>query len=490
VRQIITNLIGNAVKFTPEKGVIVLGITCKTKTKTDATYEFYVKDTGIGMTQEQMDKLFTPFSQADTSTTRKYGGTGLGLKISKQLVELMDGEIHAQSSYGQGATFGFTIPLKLDAVKSESPLVAPEQLSGLKVLVIDDIQESRLITSKLLSSFGFHTDSVSSGQEAIEKLKVFCGEPSPYGLIIMDWQMPEKNGIEISMIRKELNLSVPIIILTPYGRDKETKIVKEAAINGFLTKPINSSSLFDVIMDVFGKPSQTQEAHGDIHTRNLEFKNQLKGARILLVEDNFINQEIAKAMLEGAGIEVDLADNGKVGVERVYQVNYDAVLMDIQMPVMDGFEACCRIRENSQFASLPIIAMTAHAVKGYEKKVLDSGMDGYVTKPINQEKLFNTLSRFIKEPVSLKGKVNFTQTYSGVVSHINTQFQAKDLVTLKKTVHPLIASAKQINEKKVYNLSRKIVSLCEKEQAIIPDNLIEALEKELRVIFDAATLKD
>ncbi len=247
---------------------------------------------------------------------------------------------------------------------------------------------------------------------------------------------------------------------------------------------------YDVIMDVFGKPSQTKEAHGDIHTRNLEFQKQLKGAKILLVEDSSINQELAKAVLMGAGIEVDIADNGKAGVERVYQANYDAVLMDIQMPVMDGLEACRKIRENSQFASLPIIAMTAHAAKGYEKKVVDSGMDGYVSKPINKETLFKTLSRFIKEPVSLKGKVNFAQTYSAVVSHINTQFQANDFATLKKTVCPLIASAKEINEKKVYNLSKKIVSLCEKEQAIIPNNLIEALKKELRVIFDAAASND
>ncbi len=399
IQQILTNLVGNAIKFTDTEGMICIGVkdvTPDSVLKVDgAVLELSVMDTGIGMVPEQIEKLFKPFTQADASTTRKYGGTGLGLCISKQLVELMDGDIWIKSEKGEGSTFAFQVKVDRQAEVVDQPLVVPKELDKLKVLVVDDSQFSREVTKRILDSYKFQTDLAASGREALETLRK---NPKGYGLILMDWRMKGINGITVSqIIRHELEIKTPIIMLTGFGKETERIEAQKVGIDGFLMKPVFSSSLFDAIMDVFGKKElMSSGSKKPITTKASVYKKRLKGFNILVVEDNLTNQAIAKAVLSGAGIIVEIANNGQEAVDMVSAKDYDAVLMDMQMPVMDGYEATRTLRSMGKFNDLPIIAMTANAMKGDEEKCLAAGMDAYVTKPINQDKLFQTLWKFLE----------------------------------------------------------------------------------------------
>jgi len=379
LQQIITNLLGNAVKFTPQGGTIVIGVSSLSETPEKIVLQFFVKDSGIGMKPEILAKLFEPFTQADASTTRKHGGTGLGLTISKQLTQMMGGEIWAESEYGKGTTFFFTVHLNRQPAEKEDQLQLPPDLSGNKVLIVDDNITNRSIVEKILLSFGFEVESVPLGSHALTKLREGLKLQQPFDLIIMDWMMPELNGIETSQeIRQNLKITVPIIMLTAFGKADQKMEAEKAGINGFLSKPVNPSALYDAIMDVFYQGVVTARKQKQFTTKASIYKKKLIGSKILLAEDNLTNQEIATAVLEGAGAIVDIANNGKEAVDGVQQKSYHAVLMDIQMPEMDGFEATIAIRNLAEFSSLPIIAMTANAMKGDEEKCLKAGMNGYV----------------------------------------------------------------------------------------------------------------
>ncbi|MDA3835471.1 MAG: response regulator [Spirochaetales bacterium] len=402
LQQIIKNLIDNAIKFTKKGGVILVGVKALEKTSDHVTLAFSVKDTGIGIAPEYVGKLFKPFSQADTSTTRKYAGTGLGLSICKQLVELMHGDIRVESELGRGSTFHFTARFKLQAEERKRRLIPPPDIQDLKVLVVDDCPDSRTIIQNILESFGFRPESVSSGKEALDMLKKNQTMKEPFDLVIIDWRMPEMDGIEASrIIREDLKLTIPIILLTAFGREAEELEAKKAGINIFLTKPIFQSTLFNAIMDAFGKESKERMPGKEITTKASIYKKRLKGVRLLVAEDNPTNQEIAKAILERAGIIVEVVNNGEEAVEAARKGRFDVVLMDVQMPKMDGYEATAGIRNIPELKSLPIIAMTAHALKGDEEKCLKAGMDAYVSKPINQDRLFQTIWRTIKSEKGL-----------------------------------------------------------------------------------------
>jgi len=405
IQQIITNLTGNAIKFTSPGGIISIGVSKVHKDDREVQLQFYVKDTGIGMKPEYLRRLFEPFTQADASTTRKYGGTGLGLTISKQLVELMGGHIWVESEYGEGTTFFFKANFKRQSQENELVLELPKDLSNLFVMVVDDTEDSRIIVRKILKSFGYKVKLVDSGSKAITMLNDIS-DKNTFDLIIMDWLMPEIDGIEVSKkIRNEMKLDIPIIMLTSFGKDSEKNYATEAGVNSFLTKPVNASSLYNAIMDVFGK-EELKRITKDIENKGKlkQYKEHIKGYYVLVAEDNLTNQDIALAILEGAGLIVDIANNGQEALEKIKSKPYDAVLMDIQMPVMDGYEATRAIRKwelsnfnkNKQIKRLPVIAMTAHAMKGDDIKCLEAGMDGYVTKPINQNALFQTLWTFLK----------------------------------------------------------------------------------------------
>ena len=399
LQQILTNLIGNAIKFTGTGGIILISVGRGDSTDDlddkQVFLQFSIKDTGTGIAPEYLPLLFEPFTQGDSSSTRKYEGTGLGLSICKKFVSMMHGTIGVSTELGKGSTFTFSIRLEIAGETPASRFVFPPDLLGLNVLVVDDCRDSRAIMEKMLTSFGFKVESVSSGKEAIVRLQNSSEEIIPVHLVLMDWKMVEMDGIEASrQIREELGLSMPIIMMTAFAREVHRSTAERVGTNGFLTKPIFQSTLFDAIMDAFGKAGP-QKSGGKMSftTRASMYKKQLQGCKILVAEDNLTNQEVAKAILKGAGIIVTIVNNGEEAVARVAEESFDAILMDIQMPKMNGYMATKEIRSLPGCEALPIIAMTAHALKGDEEKCLEAGMDGYVSKPINQDRLFYTLWR-------------------------------------------------------------------------------------------------
>jgi signal transduction histidine kinase/PleD family two-component response regulator/HPt (histidine-containing phosphotransfer) domain-containing protein len=402
LQQILTNLVSNAVKFTEKGGVILVSISAAETTEERVFLKFFVKDTGIGIAPEYLPLLFQSFTQADASSTRKYEGTGLGLAICKQLVHMMSGTIWVESELGKGSTFYFTAGFERCAGAVPKQFVPPSDIQGLYVLVVDDCNDSLVIMQKMLDSFGFRVRTVTSGEEALERLQENQTREQPFDLILMDWKMPGMDGIAAARhIRRDMNLNTVIILMTAFEDQSVRGEAQKEGINGFLAKPIYQSELFNAVMDAFGKTAvKSETARSRFTTRASIYKQRLRGCRILLAEDNPTNREIATAVLESAGILVESAANGREAVAAVQAGTFDAVLMDIQMPEMDGFEATRTIRKTQAVQHIPIIAMTAHAMKGDEEKCLAAGMDGYVSKPINQDRLFHTLWRTIKRPVA------------------------------------------------------------------------------------------
>ncbi|MBF0231758.1 MAG: response regulator [Desulfamplus sp.] len=414
--QILLNLANNAVKFT-EKGEIMVSIKPILVEKESAFIRFEVKDTGIGLNEDQCGKLFRSFEQADTSTTRKYGGTGLGLTISKRLSEMMGGEIGVESVPGQGSTFWFTARFGRHEKAEKHATILPETIRGLRMLVVDDNTASREIQKIYLNQLGFKTDTASSGPKALEMVKIAANSDTmPYSLVFMDWQMPGMDGFEACrLIQQEPDLSkIPkIIMVTGHAREEVMSQAKEISLDGFLLKPVTQSLLFDSIMEAFG---HSMEGKTDRSITRAELPSgfeAIRGARLLLVEDNEINQQLAVELLGDEGFFVTVAENGKIGVEKyraaIGENRYDAVLMDLQMPVMDGRTAAREIRaweeEERQRAEngnqnwegqTPIIAMTADAMSGVREEVLQIGMNDYVTKPIEPSEVFKALFKWIK----------------------------------------------------------------------------------------------
>ncbi len=410
LQQILTNLISNSLKFTGQDGIILVStwdVSAQTEGLTDdqVMLAFSVKDTGTGISPDYMPSLFEPFTQGDSSSTRKYEGTGLGLSICKKFVMMMHGNIGVVSTFGEGSTFTFTVRLVRAATPIGSMYDVPPDLRGINVLVVDDCADSREIMAKILASLDFKVETLASGPDALERLQVDVAAIDPVDLVLMDWKMPGMDGIEVSKkIRQELHLSLPIIMMTAFAKEVHRSEAEEAGTNGFLTKPIFQSTLFDAIMDAFGKEGQHKKGvKSDFTTKASMYKKRLKGCRILVAEDNFTNQEVAKAILGGAGVFVTIVVNGEEAVEAAKTGLYDAVLMDVQMPKMNGYQATKRIRQLPGGEELPIVAMTAHAMKGDEEKCLEAGMDAYVAKPINQDRFFYTLWRVLKNRKRVEG---------------------------------------------------------------------------------------
>jgi two-component system sensor histidine kinase/response regulator len=395
--QVLINLCNNAVKFT-EEGEIVVSAKLVDRQDESVMLQFSVRDTGVGLTEEQKGKLFQAFSQADMSTTRKYGGTGLGLTISKRLVNLMGGEIWVESEAGKGSEFIFTAKFGLAGKFSRKRLEPSVDLRGMRVLVVDDNASSREILQSLLETMSFEVTVAASAEEGIAELEKEANT-RPYRLILMDWKMPGMDGIKATELIKSLP-SLPqkpkVIIATAYGREEVMQRSDKAGVDGFLLKPVGQSVLFDSIMIAFGKETQEPEAVAQVSGRDEEELQKIRGAMVLLAEDNEINQQVAEEILQQAGLAVRIANNGREAVEMVKAGNFDAVLMDIQMPVMGGFEATQEIRKDERFKDLPIIAMTAHAMAGDREKSVEAGMNDHVTKPIDPNQLISVLTKWIK----------------------------------------------------------------------------------------------
>jgi two-component system sensor histidine kinase/response regulator len=396
--QILINLCNNAVKFT-DTGEVVVSTRMVERGEEGITLRFSVRDTGVGLTEEQKGKLFQAFSQADMSTTRKYGGTGLGLTISRRLVNMMGGEIWVESEPGKGSEFIFTAAFGLARKVARRRLEPGVDLRGMRVLVVDDNASSREILQTLLESMSFEVSVAASAEEGIAEMEKEA-RTRPYRLVVMDWKMPGMDGIKASEVIKR-HPRIPekpkVIIATAYGREEVVQRSRKVGVDGFLLKPVSQSVLFDAIMLAFDKEVPTRERGAQVRTGTQEELVKIHGAKVLVAEDNEINQQVAQELLATAGLVVSIANNGKEAVEMVVQSgDYDAVLMDIQMPDMGGFEATREIRKDSRFRDLPIIAMTAHAMAGDREKSLEAGMNDHVTKPIDPEELFFTLVRWIK----------------------------------------------------------------------------------------------
>ncbi len=395
--QILLNLANNAVKFT-DKGEVLVETGIENREDDRIQLRFSVHDTGIGLTREQTGKLFQAFSQADSTTTRKYGGTGLGLSICRRLAEMMGGEIGVSSDPGKGSVFSFAAWFSLQAADRKSPALLATDLRGTRTLIVDDNAHSRQIFSEMLASFSFDCDSVSSGKAALEVLEAAASgtDAHPYQLVLMDWKMPGMEGLEASRrIRKNPVIPDPVIVLvTAYGREDDIQEVDRSDINGFLAKPASPSQLLNVIMTVFSK-QRSGRRRARKQARDVDAIRSILGAKVLLAEDNAINQQVAKELLESNGLVVTVANDGRKALEQLDDDDFDIVLMDIQMPEMDGFQATREIRKDPRFKEIPILAMTANAMVGDREKSLDAGMDDHVTKPIDPDQLFEALARWI-----------------------------------------------------------------------------------------------
>ncbi|MGD9132482.1 MAG: response regulator [Desulfobacterales bacterium] len=395
--QILINLANNAVKFT-ESGEILVSIELVKKDSAQVTLKFSVQDTGVGMTAEQAARLFQPFMQADSSTTRKYGGTGLGLTISKRLAEMMGGEIWVESEQGLGSKFSFTANFGLGKEKVKKQYIPASGLRGMKVLVVDDNATSRDIFKEMLESFTFRVTLATSGPEGITELEN-AQKDKPFELVVIDWKMPGMDGIEAARrIKSHEGLTkVPAIVLvTAYGREEIMQQADEVGLEGFLLKPVNPSMLFDTIMQALGNVKPETSRLVRKYEQEAEVLEGIRGANVLLVEDNDINQQVAKEILEGAGLKITLANDGQEAVKAVKENEYDVVLMDVQMPVMDGYTATREIRKEPRLRELPIIAMTANAMAGDRERSLEAGMNDHVAKPVDPNDLFSTLAKWIE----------------------------------------------------------------------------------------------
>ncbi len=393
--QILINYCNNAVKFT-ERGEVVLKAQVQQEDEKGQLIYFSVCDTGIGLTEEQMGRLFQAFEQADASTTRQHGGTGLGLAISRKLAQLMGGDVGVTSEVGKGSTFWFTAYLaKGDATIRD--LIRPD-LRGRRVLIIDDNAQAREIESGMLRSMTFVVHEAASGREGIEMVQQAAIRNEPYDIVFVDWLMPGLDGIETGrQIRALPELAVPpqLVMVTAYGREEVLKQAEEAAFHNVLIKPVTASMLFDSAVQALSSdqgPVRESEVGSAL---NLDLE-QLRGARVLLVEDNELNQEVATGLLEVARMSIDLADNGEVAVRMVGEHDYDLVLMDMQMPVMDGIAATKAIRSDPRFHELPIIAMTANAMDADREICRQAGMNDHISKPIDPDAMFATVMKWIK----------------------------------------------------------------------------------------------
>jgi PAS domain S-box-containing protein len=517
--QILINLTNNAVKFT-DKGEVLVEIELREHTAEEVTLAFSVRDTGIGMTPEQQANLFQSFSQADTSTTRKYGGTGLGLAISKQLVELMHGEISVDSEEGVGSTFHFTTRVGIGTNAHEKEFKTIPDLQHLHALVADDNESARDILATYLESFTFTVDKAANADEVFALMEQ--GQ-HPYDLMLLDYLMPGMKGIEIATrIKTELKPETDphIILVSAFSSGDVLDKPGGEFIDQFLAKPVSPSHLFDAVMEAFGVQSaQTRRRRQSGREFDLERLRPVQGAQILLVEDNEMNQQVASEILEQAGFYVDIAIHGQEALQKLEQKDYDCVLMDVQMPVMDGFTAARKIREQERYDDLPVLAMTANATVEDRDKCLAAGMNEHIAKPINPQLLFEALLRRIShgerdlpegfeagagdEPMQdipelegidtadgvarFGGKVSsylklldkFADNQAGAIDRIRSEFEADKIEEAARSAHTLKGVSGSIGATELQEMALQIETAVKNRNEGLLHTLCEQAEREL-----------
>ncbi len=411
LRQILVNLVSNAVKFT-ERGEVVIRVEVEEQVGDDVLIRFTVRDTGIGIPPDRLDRLFQSFSQVDASTTRKYGGTGLGLAVSKQLAELQGGSIAVESVPGQGSTFSFTVRLKRRAAR-HMPRTVPAELTRQRILIVDDNATNREILESQLTAWQFDFMTAEDGLSALVALETAATAGTPFGVALLDMQMPGMDGLQLAAaIKSHPQLrETRLLMLTSMGEAMSAERMAEQGLAGYMTKPVRQSRLFDTLIDAAtdGGMGQSFAPLRRQALQSLPKQPVRAGRRILLAEDNEVNQMVASAILGRAGYECIIVNNGEAAVRAVTDDSFDLVLMDCQMPGMDGFEATRAIRqcerEQGRERRMPIVALTANAVKGDREACLAADMDGYVTKPIDTLRLLDTIETLVAQAIELDSSV-------------------------------------------------------------------------------------
>jgi CheY-like chemotaxis protein len=392
--QVLNNLISNSIKFTSSGEIGVKVELTEEITKT-VTLRFTVVDTGIGMTPEQISHLFTPFTQADSSTTRKYGGTGLGLTITKRLVEMMHGEVHCESGLNKGSTFIFTVRFGLTS--PWEPGVQPQPYKDFLALAVDDNPSALQILTRNLNSLGFMVTKAVSGEAAVTRISNMQEKKERLpDLVVIDYNMTGITGLEAwTKIAKAIPRAVSVLTVNGLCPHELQVSAKEVGFKSVMSKPISLNNLSTTLTGILNKVAQAPKPRKKAKTEATELVAHLKGAHILLVEDNEVNQLVATSILKKAGFLVKVANNGREAVEMVQAEPYDLVLMDIQMPEMDGLEATKIIRSIDGFSTIPIVAMTAHAMSGDKELSLKSGMNDHINKPIDVQELFKAIAKWL-----------------------------------------------------------------------------------------------
>ncbi len=404
LRQVLVNLVGNAIKFT-QHGEVVVRVALEEADPKGASLLFTVNDTGIGIPPERAGAIFERFTQVDSSTTRHYGGTGLGLTIAKQLVEMMGGQIGVESEVGRGSTFWFTARFAKQPADTKPLQPAVVDVQTLNILVVDDHATNQMVMRKMLESMGCRRGWAFSGTEALQTLKNAIHAGAPYHIVLLDMQMPGMDGEQtLRAIKADPRIrEVSVIVLTSMGQRGDAARLETLGCAGYLLKPIKREQLFEAMVAVMGrKDYQVKDSAAKIVTRHTLSEQKRAATCILLAEDNPINQKLAVIILQRAGYAVDVVDNGRLALEALLNKPYTLILMEVQMPEMDGFEATRKIRQDEvrQAAGsrhIPIIAMTAHAMKGDRERCLDAGMDDYLTKPLEPQALVETLANWLSD---------------------------------------------------------------------------------------------
>lgn len=399
IRQILMNLVGNSVKFT-NKGEIAIKVELEKETENRVTILFSVKDTGIGISRDKQEKIFESFTQADGSTTRKYGGTGLGLSICKRLVEIMGGKIGVESKPNKGSHFWFKLSLEKQKQFEHKPKLLPINIRGMHVLVVDDNRTNRIVLTKMVKSFDCCVESAESGIQALKALRETVRKEKRFDLVLLDMRMPDMDGEQtLRAIRNDTQIrEATVIVLTSVGVRGEVAQLKALGCAGYLMKPIKQSQLYDAIITVMGlQKSKSPDKQRSMVTRHTIAEQKRRAIHILLAEDDPVNSKLVVTVLERAGFSVDAVNDGQKTIQALKSKDYDLVLMDVQMPEMNGFEATKAIRQmEDKKQHIPIIAMTAHAMKEDKERCLQTGMDDYISKPIEPQNLINTIEKWIK----------------------------------------------------------------------------------------------
>ncbi len=528
--QILINLVNNAVKFTDQGEIVVRTERRGAEDTESVLLGFSVKDTGIGISEDKLTRLFTPFTQVNGSFSRKFGGTGLGLSISRRLAEMMGGEIGVKSEPDKGSVFYFTARLGLKTGDNEVKTALPADLRGKNVLISDDNETFCKTLGSRLEFLGLNVTLTDSGKEALEKL---TNPAVRYDLLMTDQKMPGLNGVEVAKrIRNDEKYArIPIILMAEIGNEEVLQFMESGLVNTFAVKPVKQSLLPDIIMGLFGyKVDRVSDCKAK-SDRETETIKKIRGAKILLAEDNLINQQVAAEILQSIGIVADIAENGREAVEKSERQTYDAILMDVQMPEMDGFEATESIRkresQNRNSDAMPIIAMTAHAMKGDRERCLGAGMDDYVSKPIDTAELFSVLARWIKPsenrtqnpaapdipdtsvsgfPESLPGiniasaldrlrgskKVfikilnDFSENYAQVATDIREALEKGDTEAARRINHTLKGVAGNFSATALYEAAVELETAIKENRSGDFDVLLRILEEALTVVLTSA----